>query len=530
MNLPNPGGRTTAHLRRFRLKKPGTPSMKELKQTTKRSPIRKLMKAVLWTAGILVFLTAFVFLAALFTIDQWIVPFGAWCADVEVEGEPGVAVSIANREILLTGLKVRFSAGEIEADTLGLRLDDVKLTGRTLKELYVSGVRAEGVRATLDFSRLADSRKESGVEASAEAAGRQDSGETVRGLSRLIWDRASRPVVRMSDLTMSDAEIGWQAGAVRSRISVSDLYAIFEDGSLTRPEMSCGVKCRLNDPQRLLECGGRISVSSSDGGESLIVSVAADGPLVIELPDFLLEFPAFESTELAMRYDPENADLEFGGEWSDADRWEYRPLNLSLDNTLVKVFGTLTLDGEKLKLGLDADTLGTGIVCRNVSIPGDTQFHVKGNAEFDLATGGVTLDSVSGYLTGPNGGRLILGTTGVFEFVRYEDATYTLNPHAAKLSVATEKAVDLTPFDPVLPFDSAGRELEFDYTVELDPEKICLLGGAKAVLREHETMRRIFDADAVFETEEKRLLISAQSVTRKPSHWRSSLSHFVRYS
>lgn len=470
--------------------------MPEPKQTKKRSPLRRFLKAVFRTAVILVFLLVFAFLAALFTIDQWIVPFGAWCAGVEVEGEPDVMVSFSDREILVAGLKMKAPAGEIEARSFGLRLDGVKLNGLTLKEIRVSNVHADGLRVSLDFARLAETQDERGAE-----DGELDSGEKVRTFSHLVWNRASKPVVRMADLTLLDAEAGWQAGAVRSRISVSDLFAKFEDGCLTRPEVNCGVKYRVNDPQRSLECGGRINVLSSDDGGKLIVSLDAEEPLLIDLPDSHLEFPAFESTELVMQYDPENADLGFGGEWTNSSSWDYKPLNVSLENTVFNVFGTLALAGEKLRLKFGVDTQGNGLVCRDIGIPGDILFDAKGNVEFDLVTGGVTLDSVSGNLTGPNGGRLNFGTTGVFEFVRHEDATYTLNPHPAKLTVATENAVDLTPFDPVLPFASAGKRLSFDYFVELDPEKVCLLGGAKAEVRDHENGKRVFDADAEFETE-----------------------------
>ena len=471
--------------------------MPEPKQTKKRPSPRKCLKTVFRTVGILVFLAVFISCAALFTIDKWIVPFGAWCAGVEVEGEPGVMVSLADREIILTGLKVKTPAGRIEARSFGLKLDGVKLSGRTLKEIRVSNVHADGLRVSLDFARLAEMRNDRGSGEGVEP----DSGEKVRTFSHLVWARASKPVVRMADLTLLDAEAGWQAGAVRSRISVPDLFAKFEDGCLTRPEIDCGVKCRLNDPQRSLECGGRINVLSSDDGAKLIVSLDAEEPLVIDLPDSHLEFPAFESTELVMKYDPENADLGFGGEWTNSSSWEYKPLNVSLENTVFNVFGTLALAGEKLRLKFAVDTQGSGLVCRDVGIPGNILFDAKGNVEFDLVNGGVTLDSVSGHLTGPNSGRLNFGTTGVFEFVRHEDATYTLDPHPAKLTVATENAVDLTPFDPVLPFASAGKGLSFDYFVELDPEKVCLLGGAKAEVRENDGGKRLFDADAEFETE-----------------------------
>ena len=471
--------------------------MSEPKQTKKRSPLRRFLKAVFRTACILVFLFVFALLALLFTVDRWIVPVCAWYAGVEVEGEPAVMVSFSDREILVVGLRLKTPAGLIEAKSCGLRVDGAELSGRNLKEIRISNVHAEGLRASLDFAGLAEMRNERG----AGNADEPDSGEKVRLFSHLIWARASKPVVRMADLTLLDAEAGWQAGAVRSRISVSDLYARFEDGCLTRPDVNCGVKCRLSDPQRSLACGGRINVLSDDGGEKLIVSLDAEEPLVIDLPDSHLEFPAFRSTELVMQYDPEKADLGFGGEWTNSSSWEYSPLNVSLENTEFNVFGTLALVGEKLRLKFGVDTRGNGLVCRNIGIPGDILFDAKGNVEFDLVTGGVTLDSVSGHLTGPNGGRLNLGTTGVFEFVRYEDATYTLNPHAAKLTVATENAVDLTPYDPVLPFASAGRELLFDYTVELDPEKVCLVGGAKAEIRDSAEEKRVFDASAEFNTD-----------------------------
>ena len=471
--------------------------MTQPKQPKPRSPLRRILKAVCWTVGILVFLLAFACIVALFTVDRWIVPFGAWCAGVEVEGEPGVMVSIRNREIILTGLKVRSPAGVFEAKSCGLTLDGVTLDGRRVSEVRVSNVHAEGLRAALDFARYADARDE-------QPGGRAEepiSGEKVRTFSHLVWNRASKPVVRVADLMLLDAEIGWKSGAVHSLISVPDLKASFEDGLLTRPRLICGVKCRLNDPQRLLECSARIRIMSSRGGESIIVSAAANEPLVIELPDSHLEFPASESTEMVMQYEPETDAVRFGGEWTNSGRWEYKPWDLSLENTLLEVYGTLALDGEKLRLRFGTNALGSGIVCRDSVIPGDAVFEVKGNVEFDLATGGVTMDSVSGHLMDPDNGRINLETTGVFEFVRHEDATYSLDPHAAKLTLSTGKPVDLTPFDPVLPFDSADRELEFDYTIELDPEKVCLLGGANAVLRDRKTMQRVFDADAAFETD-----------------------------
>ena len=471
--------------------------MNEPKQSKPRSRPRRVLKAVFRTAAVLVFLFAFALIAAVLTVDRWIVPVGAWFAGVEVVGEPGVMISFSNREIILSGLKLKCAAGEFEARSCGLRLDDFELDGRNLKEIQVSRVHAEGVRATLDFTRYADLRTE-------PSAGQEDgaiSGEKVRLYSKMIRDKASKPVVRIADLTLLDAEIGWQSGAVRSLISVSDLNASFDDGLLTRPQMICGAKYRLNDPQRLLECGARIKVSSSRGGESIIVSAAAKEPLVIEIPDSHLEFPASESTEMVMQYEPETNALRFGGEWTNSDHWEYKPWDLSLERTLLEVFGTFSLDGEKLHVRFGANALGSGIVCRDTELPGDAVLEAKGNVVFDLATGGVMLDSVSGHLIDPNGGRLNIETSGVFEFLRHEDATYTLDPHPAKLTVSTVKPVDLTPFDPVLPFDSADRELVFNYNIELDPEKVCLLGKANGELRARKTGRRVFDADAVFETD-----------------------------
>ena len=469
--------------------------MPENKQKKTRSPLRRTLKAVCWTAGILVFLTVFAGVAALFTIDRWIVPLGAWCAGVEIEGEPGVMVSIANREIILTGLKAKCPAGQFEAKSCGLTLDSLLLDGFEVKEVRVSHVHAEGLRGTLDFARYAAFARDED-----ERPGEPISGEKVRLLSHLIWKKASKPVVRMADLTLLDAEVRWKSGVVQGLISIPDLNASFDDGLLTRPQLACGVKYRLNDSQRLLECGARVRITAPQGGESLIVSAAANRPFVIDLPDSHLEFPSSESTEIVMQYEPETDSVRFGGEWTNSDHWEYKPWSLSMDKMLSEVFGTLALDGERLCLKFGINAMGSGLVCRDADIPGDVLFEAKGNVEFDLVTGGVTLDSVSGRLVGPNGGRIDLETAGVFEFMRHEDATYTLDPHAARLSLSTGNPVDLTPFDPVLPFDSADRELSFDYSIELDPEKNCLLGGANAVVRDLKTMRPVFDADAEFET------------------------------
>ena len=467
--------------------------MTEKKQTGTRSPLRRIVKAVCWTAGILVFLLAFAGITALLTVDQWIVPLGAWCVDVEVVGNPGVVVSIANHEIILTGLKVKCPAGVIEAKSCGFRVDDVTMGGFGIKEVKVSQVHAEGVHASPDFTRFEGVR--------AEPDKTSVPGEDIRALSHFLWDKASKPLVRVADLMLRDAEVGWKSGAVQSLISFSELNATFEDGILTRPQLDCGVKCRLNDPQRLLECGGRIKIVSSRGGESLIVSAAAKTPLIIDLPESHFEFPASESTEMVVQYEPESDAVRFGGEWTNSSLWEYKPWDLSIENSLFEVFGTLALAGGKLCLKFGANAIGAGVVCRDSDIPGDVLFNAKGNVEFDLATGGVTLDSLSGHLDGPEWGRINLETAGLFEFVRHEDATYTLDPHAARLTISTMRPIDLTPFDPVLPFDSQDKELEFDYNLELDPEKVCLLGGTEMLLRDRKTMRRVFDVDAQFETD-----------------------------
>ena len=467
--------------------------MSKSKQTKARSPLRRILKAVLRTVCVLVFLLVFAAIAALLTVDRWVVPFAAWIADVEVVGEPGVIVFLANREVFLSGLKVKCPAGVIEARSCGFRLDGVNMDGWTVKEVQVSHVHAEGLRATLDFARYIDSQ--------SGQADRSISGEKVRTFSHKVWNKASKPVVRVADLTLLNAEAGWRSGAVQSRITVSDLTALFDDGVLTRPQMVCGLRFHLNDPQRLLECGARIKASSSRGGESIIVSATANEPLVIELPDSHLEFPASESTEMVMQYEPESDALRFGGEWTNSGLWSYKPWDLSMENTLLELFGTLALDGEKLRVRIGANALGSGIVCRGTEIPGDTVFEAKGDVVFDLATGGVMLDSVSGHLVDPDGGRLNLETSGVFEFVRHEDATYTLDPHAASLNLSTAKPVDLTPFDPVLPFNSVDKELDFKYSIELDPEKVCLLGNADALVRDRKTGKRVFDADAEFETD-----------------------------
>lgn len=468
--------------------------MSEKKQKKKQSRTRRIVKAVLWTAGIFLLLIAFACLAAVLTVDRWIVPVCAWYTGVEVEGEPDVKVSLSDRELVLSGLKLNFPAGQVEIRSYGFRLDGIDFEDGALKEVRVSRVRLGGVRASLDFSALADAPAVPDFDTISE--------EKVRRLSRAVWTRASKPVVRMTDLKMSDAEVSWKSGATQSRITVSGLDAEFENGNLTRPRLSCVAGYRLNDSQRAIRVGARIEASALEDGDGVTVSAAGVGPLVIELPDSRLEFPALESAGMIVQYEPGSANtVRFGGEWKSPGRWEYKALNLSLDKAKLNLDGVLALDGEKLRLQFGADASGTDLICRDSVIPGDVLSGVKGNLGFDLVSGGVTLDSFSGHLTGPAGGRIDFGTSGMFEFVRHEDATYTLNPQAAKLTFSTGRPVDLTPFDPVLPFEAADRELVGDYFIELDPEKNCLHGGTDVTIRNPKTQNRVFAGNAEFETD-----------------------------
>ena len=87
--------------------------MSEQKQKKKQSRTRRIVKAVLWTAGIFLLLIVFACLAAVLTIDRWIVPVCAWYTGIEVEGEPDVKVSLADREIVLSGLKLIIRSGNV---------------------------------------------------------------------------------------------------------------------------------------------------------------------------------------------------------------------------------------------------------------------------------------------------------------------------------------------------------------------------------------------------------------------------------
>ena len=365
--------------------------MTDKKQKKKQSRTRRIVKAVLRTAGVFLLLIAFACLTAVLTVDRWIVPVCVRYAGVEVEGEPDVKVSLSGREIALNGLKLNTPAGKIEVRNCALRIDGIDFAGGELKEVRVSRVRLGGVRAMLDFAALADARSVPDLDTISE--------EKVRRLSRAVWTRASKPVVRMTDLKVSDAEVSWKSGATQSRITVSGLEAEFEDGILTRPRLSCVAGYRLNDSQRAIRVGARIEASALEEGDGVTVSAAGVGPLVIELPDSRLEFPALESAGMIVQYEPGSANtVRFGGEWRSPDRWEYKAWDLSMDHAKLKLDGILSLDGERLSLQFGADASGADLVCRDSVIPGDLLSGLKGNHGFDLVSGSVMLLAVS--LTG----------------------------------------------------------------------------------------------------------------------------------
>ena len=452
---------------------------------------RKILKIVLWTAGILALLSVLLPGAALLTVDLWIVPLAARYAGVEVIGSPGVKVSLRNREIVLTGLHVKCDAGSFETKTCRLKLEDVNISGGRLRELRVSNVHADGLRAALEIAKLVDQ---------PEASNGQEtiSGEKVRDLSHKMWSDASKPVVRIADLSLTDAEISWQSGASRNILTIPSVKAEFEDGCLTRPSIICDAGYRLDDGQCSIRFGARLRAAAPNGVNSLLVSAAGKGPVTIDLPDAHFELP---SSYILAQYEPDDDVIRFGGEWGHSDRWDLSPLDLSLDNGLFETFGTLALEGEKVRLCIETNAQGSDLICGGRDIPGDVMFDAECKAVFDLATGSLTLDSLSGYMTGPNGGRLDLSTSGIFEFVQHDDSSCTLVPHAARLTLRTGKPLDLTPFDAMLPFDAADRILTADYFIELDPEKLCLQGGAEVGIVDRKTMGRVFDADATFETE-----------------------------
>ena len=455
-----------------------------------RKKRRKILKFVLWTTGILVLPVVLLFGAALLTVDQWIVPLAARYAGVEVIGSPGVKVSLLKREIVLTGLHVKCDAGSFETKTCGLKLEDVNVSGGKLRELRVSNVYADGLRGTLETANPVDSQK--------AADNKPISGEKVRDLSHKVWSGASKPVVRIADLSLTDAEISWQSGTSRNVLTLPSVTAESDDGRLTRPSVVCDADYRLDDGRCSVQFGARLRAAAPNGANSLIVSVAGKSPVTIKLPDAHFELP---SSYILAQYEPDDDVIRFGGEWGKSDRWDLSPLDLSLDNGLFETFGTVSLVGEKVRLCIETSAQGSDLICGGRDIPGDVMFDAECKAVFDLATGGITLDSLSGYMTGPNGGRLDLSTSGIFEIVQHDDSSCTLVPHAARLTLRTGKPLDLTPFDAMLPFDAADRVLTADYFIELDPEKVCLQGGAGVEILDGKTMERVFDADAAFETE-----------------------------
>ncbi len=461
-------------------------------RTTSRLP--RSLRIAFWTVAVPVILLLVAVSLAILTADLWIVPVGAWYAGVEVEGTPGVSLSISNRELLLTDLKMKTEVGVFEARSCGLRFDDMTIEGGEVRELHVSGVHAEGLRASLDFAKTAEA-----VE--LELADGAVSAEFVRAAAGKLWKTASKPILRIHDLTLQDAEAEWKAGARQTTVSVQRLNSTFEDGCLNRPTLSGTVYFRIRDPQRSVEFGLGLRATSHGDGGSLLLTAEGEGPLVIDLPDSHLEFPALESTGMLLQYEPELEAIRFGGEWTTSDRWDYEPLALSLDNPLLEMFGTLGLRGEKLDLKFSVSAQANDMICRGETIPGDLMLEAKCDAVFDLVSGGVTMEALSGRLSGPGGGRISLDSTGIFEFVRHEDGSYSISPDDARMSLATTRPIDLTPFDPVLPFDSTDKILAGEYFLELKQSSERLIGGAGVVVRDRKTRKRVFDADAAFETD-----------------------------
>ena len=431
---------------------------------------------------------------AVLTADLWIVPVGAWYAGVEVEGTPGVSLSLSNRELLLTDLKLRTEAGVFEARSCGLRFEDMTVDGGEVRELHVSGVHAEGLRATLELAKTAEA-----VE--LELADGAVSAEFVRAAAGKLWKTASKPVLRIHDLTLQDAEAEWKTGTQQTTVSVQSLKSTFEDGSLTRPNLTGTLHFLIRDPQRSVDFGLGLRATSPGDGGSLLLTAEGDGPLVIDMPDSHLEFPALDSTGMLLQYEPELEVIRFGGEWTTSDRWDYESLALSLDNPLLEIFGTLGLKDEKLSLKFTASAQANDLICRGETIPGDIVLEAKCDAVFDLVSGGVAIDALSGRLSGPGGGRIGLDTTGIFEFVRHEDGSYSVSPDDARLTIATTKPLDLTPFDPVLPFDSVDKIVSGAYFLEVKQGRESLTGGADVVVRDRKTRKRVFDAEASFETD-----------------------------
>ena len=471
-----------------------TPIMPEQNRIRKPSRTRRILRIVFWMVAAPVILLLVAVSLAILTADLWIVPVGAWYAGVEVEGTPGVSLSLSNRELLLTDLKMRTEAGIFEARSCGLRFEDMTVDGGEVRELHVSGVHAEGLRASLDFAKTAEA-----VE--LELTDGAVSAEFVRAAAGKLWKTASKPVLRIHDLTLQDAEATWKAGAQQTTVSVQSLNSTFEDGCLTRPNLTGALHFLIRDPQRSVEFGLGLRATSPGDGGSLLLTAEGEGPLVIDLPDSRLEFPALESTGMLLQYEPELEAIRFGGEWTTSDRWDYEPLAVSLDNPLLEMFGTLGLRGEKLALKFSVSAQANDLICRGETIPGDFMLEAKCDAEFDLVSGEVALEALSGRLTGPGDGRIALDTTGIFEFVRHEDGSYSVSPDDARLTITSTRPIDLTPFDPVLPFDSTGKILAGEYFLELKQGRESLVGGAGVVVRDRKTRKRVFDADAAFETD-----------------------------
>ena len=461
-----------------------------------RKPSRpwRVLRVVLWIVAVPLLLLLVAASLAVLTADLWIVPVGAWYAGVEVEGTPGVSLSLSNRELLLTDLKLRTDVGVFEARSCGLRFDGMTVDRGEVRELHVSGVHAEGLRASLDLLKTAEA-----VE--LELAGGDVSAEFVKAAAGKLWKTASKPVLRIHDLTLQDAEAQWRSGPRQNTVSVQRLTSTFEDGSLTRPNLTGALHFLIQDPQRSIEFGLGLRATSPGDGGSLLLTAEGEGPLVIDLPDSHLEFPAMESTGMLLQYEPELEVIRFGGEWTTSERWDYEPLALSLDNPLFEMFGTLGLRDEKLDLKFSVSAQANDMICRGESIPGDLMLEAKCDAEFDLVSGGVAVEALSGRLTVPGGGRINLDTTGLFEFIRHDDGSYSVSPNDARLTLATARPLDLDPFDPVLPFDSTAKSLAGEYFLELKQGRESLVGGAGVVVRDRKTRKRVFDADAAFETD-----------------------------
>lgn len=379
--------------------------------------------------------------------------------------EPGydAHVSWSNRTIRLENIRTRTTTGYCKIGELNAKIGR-RAGGHKLLD-----------RITIEEIELTDCSFEPNFDSQETQETRFDYKERILHFIKLI-DGFSLPDLTVSKIICNRCRFNWRSGEFPFDLQFENLTGYYRPD---RPADSIGIQTNLTyalGGERTYlrgKCAVEIKNDEDRPGSKKLVIQTKEQPIAARngqfetLPNMDIQSTFFGLTRNGTHFNIQaKTDTPF----------EYSPLGISFNDLRSEFNGVLQVSRNTVQLFCQTNAQILNCTHDGEELELSPSADMRFRFAFDLVTGKITVDSLSGELQEKHGANLNIVQNGVVSFELQPDGSYSFEPNASSIHIFSADPIPLDPFDPITPIRVKGYNVLADYLIKLDPKAESISG------------------------------------------------------